>query len=483
MRRCAWRVLRGVDMAIIVMMLTLDHASGAPGAITTQRVAEGLNLPVYVTAPPGDTSRLFIIEKRGVIRILDLTANPPVLLPDTFLNIDSLVIELSFGLIDERGLLGLAFHPNYTSNGCFYVYYINNEGHSVISRYTASPPDSNGADPASALVLKTIEQQFNVHMGGCMQFGPDGYLYVGMGDGGYICGPNASGQNTGVLQGKMLRLDVDHPPAYIPASNPFVGPGNPLDEIWSIGFRNPWRFSFDRATGDLYIGDVGHNTIEEINYLPAGSAGGENFGWPCCEGTVTSSKSTGCVVRPGCFTECEQSNGSYVAPIHTYPHDVGISVIGGHVYRGRAIPGLHGHYFFADFGSARIWSFRIVDRSISEFTERTQELAPGGGLSISLIASFGEDAAGELYIVEQSGTTTGEVYRIVPLLPACAADIAPQPPDGVVNVLDLLAVIGAWGPCGDPGACPADIAPRPGGDGTVNVADLLAVITNWGPCN
>jgi hypothetical protein len=298
------------------------------------------------------------------------------------------------------------------------------------------------ANAASAVTLKTITQPFSNHNGGCMQFGADGFMYVATGDGGAACDPNGNGQDTGTLLGKMLRLDVDNPPTYIPATNPYVGPGNPLDEIWSIGLRNPWRFSFDRATADLYIADVGQDTREEVNYVPAGSTGGENYGWDCCEGTVVLTSGMNCDgPSAGCAISCATSSGSYKAPIYTYTHASGVSVTGGYVYRGCAIAGLDGTYFFADYGSAQIWSFKVVGGAMTSFANRTAQLAPGGGLVISSICSFGEDAAGEVYIVDRGSFTssTGEVYKIIPTLVSVVSAVPAN------NTLDPLQDRGPGG--------------------------------------
>ena len=252
-------------------------------------IASGLDAPVALTAPPGDTSRLFVCEQNtGRVRII----KDGSLLATPFLDVGS--IASSGG---ERGLLSLAFHPDYNTNGYFYINYTDNSGDTAIARYSVSASDPDVADAGSALILKTIGQDFGNHNGGQLQFGPDGYLYVGMGDGGSGDDPYNRSQDPQTLLGKILRLDVDGGVPYVPASNPFVGDISTLDEIWALGVRNPWRFSFDRLTGDLYIGDVGQNNREEIDFQPASSPGGENYGWDCREGficTPTSSGGYGC---------------------------------------------------------------------------------------------------------------------------------------------------------------------------------------------
>jgi len=361
---------------------------------TTVQVATGLIQPVYVTSPPGDLNRLFIVEQGGRIKILSGGS----VLAAPFLNITSLV---STG--GEQGLLSVAFDPDYASNGRLFVDYTNLAGDTVIARYLVTG-DPNVADPNSEVILKTIvHQDATNHNGGQLQFGPDGFLYAAIGDGGGGYDPLNHGQDTGNLLGKMLRLDVNNPPDYIPASNPYAGAGLPLDEIWAVGFRNPWRFSFDRTTGDLYVGDVGQDSVEEIDFQPAGSSGGLNFGWRCMEGSSCTGLS-GCTCNDPLLT----------LPIVEHPHSGGdCSVTGGYVYRGCALPNLLGTYFYADFCTGTIRSFRYIGGAVTEQQDRTAQLTPPQGL-LGSISSFGEDAAGELYIVSLDGS----IYKIVPLGPA-----------------------------------------------------------------
>ena len=381
-------------------------AAGGVVPLTTVRVASGLNRPIFVTHAPGDSTRLFIVEQRGVIKILDLDSG--TVLGTPFLDIDALVTNIAGN--DERGLLGLAFHPDYQNNGFFYVDYTNNASATTIRRYSVSG-DPDVADAGSGLTLLTISQPFSNHNGGWIGFGPnDGYLYIATGDGGASCDPSARAQNiTTTLLGKMLRIDVDANDAGnygIPADNPFAD-GVGLDAIWAYGLRNPWRNSFDRATGDLYIADVGQFTWEEINFQPADSTGAENYGWDCMEGNHCP---------PGCpVGACACFSPDLTDPIHEYGHGLGFSITGGYVYRGGAIPSLQGTYFFGDFGSARTWSFTYDGVNMDEFTQRTTELSPSSdGFSIGAIASFGEDNDGELYIVDRCSTSCGEVFRLVP---------------------------------------------------------------------
>jgi len=372
-------------------------AAGRAEALTTQRVASGLNRPIFVTAPAGD-NRLFILEQTGYIMIL----KNGVVLPTPFLDIHTLIPNISGN--DERGLLGLAFHPQYATNGLFYIDYANTSSNTVIARYQVSAnPDI--AETGSAQTILAIEQPFTNHKGGTLLFGPnDGYLYIGMGDGGSGGDPGNRAQNPGVLLGKILRIDVDHGSPYsVPSDNPFVGQPGYLGEIWDLGVRNPYRWSFDRETGDMVIADVGQDSWEEIDFEAAHGSGGFNYGWRRMEGTHCYNPPTDC------------NDGTLTLPIYEYAHGGNpsrCSITGGYVYRG-AIPWLRGTYFFADWCSSQIWSFRYVGSTITEFTDRTAELAPGGGQSITNIAGFGEDGGGESYIVDRGSGSNGEVYKIV----------------------------------------------------------------------
>jgi len=437
MTRLALRSL----FATLALALCLGATHQTAAALTTIRVASGLNRPIFVTAPAGD-SRLFIIEQRGVIKILQ----NGVVLPLPFLDIDALVPNISGN--DERGLLGLAFHPNYAQNGFFYLNYINLGSDTIIARYQVSA-DPNRADSLSAQQVMFIDQPFTNHNGGHLTFGPDNYLYIGMGDGGSAGDPQGNGQRDNTLLGKMLRIDIngdDFPgdPAKnyaIPPTNPFAGAGDPLDEIWAKGVRNPYRWSFDRLTGDMYIGDVGQGCFEEISFQPAGHAGGLNFGWRLMEGLHCYPPGANCTQQPGCIPV-------HTLPIHEYSHSeagFSCSVTGGYVYRGAAIPALQGRYFFADFCSAHIYSFRYTGGGVTELTDRTTELAPGGGLVIADIAGFGEDGFGELYIMDRDAATAGEIYKIVdptsgvdPVpAPQARFEVSPATPNPFTDVIDF----------------------------------------------
>jgi glucose/arabinose dehydrogenase len=354
-------------------------------AVGLERVATGLGPLTYLTAAPGDTSRLFLVEQSGRIRIVE----NGVLLATPFLDIHSLV---STG--GEQGLLGMAFYPDYTTSGRFIVSYTSplgtqSGGTSILARYTVSA-DPDVANPSPDRQLLSVDQPYSNHNGGMITFGPDGYLYFGLGDGGSGGDPNGTGQDRTDLLGSMLRLDVSGAGAYaIPPTNPYVASATFRHELWNYGLRNPWRFSFDRATGDLYIADVGQDRVEEVDVAPASSGGGENYGWNQVEGNE-------------CYTSgCNMS--LYVAPVSTYTHADGCAVIGGYVYRGSAIPALAGTYFYADDCGGWMRSFKWAGGAA------TQPLS-WPALSTSGPQSFGQDARGELYVV----TGGGEAFRIVP---------------------------------------------------------------------
>jgi glucose/arabinose dehydrogenase len=342
-------------------------------------IASGLTRPLYVTHAGDGSSRLFIVQQGGRILIYQ----DGTVLDTPFLDISGLVSpEALGGGYSERGLLGLAFDPNYAQNGRFYVNYTDRNGDTILARYAVSPGDPDRADPDSAVQLLYVQQPYANHNGGHLAFGPDGYLYMALGDGGSGGDPQGNGQNLGTLLGKIIRLDVSGDGYAIPDDNPFVGDSEARPEIWAWGVRNPWRFSFDRATGDLYIGEVGQNQWEEIDFQPAASAGGENYGWNILEGTHSFSGAA--------------DPGNLVMPILEYSHSNGCSVTGGYVYRGQDIPGMQGYYLYGDWCSGTIWAARQNDAG-----EWQTEVSLESGLSIS---SFGEDEAGELYLVDYEGS-------------------------------------------------------------------------------
>jgi glucose/arabinose dehydrogenase len=378
-------------------------------ALSTERVLQNLSSPVFVASPPGDP-RLFVVERAGVIRIYANGA----LLPNAFLDITSEVNQDG-----EGGLLSVAFPPDYAASQTFYVYYTadgsgGNPQESRISRFRASPLDPNRSDPLGGTpmekVLLRVDQPFDNHDGGTVAFGPDGYLYMGFGDGGDANDPLDAGQRTDILLAKMLRLDVSFSnfnDGYdVPNDNPFVGvPGR--DEIWALGVRNPFRFSFDRQEHDLYIGDVGQGDREEIDVEPAGDPGGRNYGWDVMEGT-------------GCFSDPDGADPSEPAcnspgltlPVYDYPHNGPIcnSVTGGVVYRG-PVSELQGQYLFAEYCSGELFSL-VWDGAggiVGGVVDRTADFAPDAG-SIDDPVAFGEDAAGDVYIVDLDG----EIFRVAP---------------------------------------------------------------------
>ena len=364
---------------------TVTYAAGAPLAIRLQEVASGLDAPIFLTAPPGD-SRLFILERPGRIRVLqngNLLATP-------FLDIRPLTTTSG-----ERGLLSLAFHPQYASNGYFFIYYTNLAGDIVIERRQVSAGNANVADPLSALTILTIPHPtFNTHCGGLLSFGPDGYLTAGTGDGGSAGDPPGNAQNTNVLLGKLLRLDVNAStvaqPYAIPPGNPFAGTPGGRAEIWAYGLRNPWRYAFDVPAQLLYIADVGQANWEEVDVRPVGQAG-NNYGWNIMEGLH-------------CYNSASCNQAGLVLPAIEYGHDTagGCSITGGYVYRGTALPELAGQYLYSDYCSGWLKSFSYSNGTASAVTD-------WGITNVGNILSFGQDAQNELYML--SGT--GKVYRIV----------------------------------------------------------------------
>ncbi|HET6559763.1 MAG TPA: PQQ-dependent sugar dehydrogenase [Prolixibacteraceae bacterium] len=345
--------------------------------------ATGISNPVSITHA-GD-SRLFVVDQQGQILIVDSAGNVH---PEPFLDITDKVI-----FQEERGLLGLAFHPDYATNGYFYVNYVGQGNRTNISRFKVSSEDADKADAESELNLMNILQPYNNHNGGQLAFGPDGFLYIGLGDGGSSGDPDNRGRNPLERLGKILRIDVNQGETYgIPTSNPFYNSSTTLEEIWASGLRNPWRFSFDRLTGDLWIADVGQNKVEEINFQPASSAGGEDYGWRCYEGNEVFN-------RQGCDTDT-----SFTFPIYTYPHGSECSVIGGYVFRGSASSTYYGHYFFADWCSDRIWT---LHKEGEEWVREDFGHLPGNNFT-----TFGEDVNGQLYL---AGMTSGTIYRVIKL--------------------------------------------------------------------
>ncbi len=364
--------------------VTAQGTDPATVRVELELITGGLDGPVGIAQAGDGSGRLFVLEQLGRIRVVQDGA----LVVTPFLDITDRVGSSQ----NEQGLLGLAFHPAYADNGTFFVNYTDRQGDTVVSRFSVSS-DAARAEPGSEVVLLRINQPAGNHNGGHLAFGPDGRLYVGMGDGGGAGDRYGNGQNGQTLLGAMLRLDVDGGSAYrVPDDNPFVGNPNVRDEIWAVGLRNPWRYSFDRLTGDLYIADVGQNRYEEVNVQPAGDPVGLNYGWPIMEGLH-------------CFPEdqsCEQAG--LTLPVWEYDHSQGCSVTGGYVYRGEEFPILTGIYLFGDYCSGRIWGLAPRDGTGAD------------GWQAALLAqadvrltSFGEDERGELYLVDAG---RGELLKI-----------------------------------------------------------------------
>ena len=391
------RVLPTSQPARLTTALVLTLAIAACGDGTTAppdntdtgvelvEVASGFTFPVLVTSPLEDLTRIFVVEKGGLIRVIK---NGQVL-STPFLDIRSKVSRGS-----EQGLLGLAFHPGYASNRVFVINYTDTNGDTrVASLKTSSNPDV--ADASSEEVFLFVDQPFANHNGGHVTFGPFGYLFVGLGDGGGAGDPGDRAQDLAKPLGKILRYQVDdNGHVTIPNGNPFVGNPGLVWGIWSAGLRNPWRFSFDRLTSDLYIGDVGQDRFEDIDVV-AGTAGfgrAANFGWKIMEGNECFAPSSGC------------NMATLLRPLVVYGHDDGCSVTGGHVYRGEDVPSIRGVYFYSDYCSGWIRSFRY-ENGVAVDQKEWPELDPGDN-----VTSFGEDARAELYVV----TSGGRIYRFAP---------------------------------------------------------------------
>lgn len=370
-----------------ILLLTYSIVSISQ-SIDIEPYASGFTNPVSIKHA-GD-NRLFIVERAGVIKIVN---NDGSTNPTPFIDINTLVSNSG----GERGLLGLAFHPNYLTNGFFYVNYINNNGDTVISRFVTNPPDDNTANPSTEEILLTIAQPYSNHNGGDIAFGSDGYLYIATGDGGSGGDPENRSQNLNSLLGKLLRIDVNTASGGnnygIPSDNPFVGTANARDEIWAYGLRNPWRFSFDRQTNDIWIADVGQNDIEEINMVPITTAG-VNYGWRCYEGN-SAYNTTGC-----------PDVNTITFPVSQYSHSGSgafkCSITGGYRYRGTAQSTLSGLYFFADYCSNEI--------GILEYNGTTWDMSFTQQYSGNNWTAFGEDVDGEIYV---AGLSSGNIFKIV----------------------------------------------------------------------
>jgi len=465
-----------LPIAVMACVCTSSALAGLP-ALTTEVVASGLSQPTLTAFDPGDASPMFVLEKSGRVRLFE----DGVLRPTPFLDLSATVTSSTFG-----GMTGFAFGPDFETSGHVYVIYpagVGTNGDRVeIARYTVSASDPDVIDPASRRDILSIPNGFNpqYHIGGTICFGPDGFLYVPLGDGTNTGAEALGGMRSQSLDsywGKTLRIDPtgdDFPgdPARnyaIPADNPFVGMGV-LGEVWNRGLRNPFRASFDRETGDFWIADVGLFQFEEIDVENAGHAGGRNYGWNCAEGTA-------CSTNANC--DCADN---LTGPVHVYARGASCSITGGAVYRGCAIDGLDGRYFFSDWCSGRVWSLAYDGTSVSDVVDHTTELNNGGAPNIDRVTSISEDPFGELYITAE----TGSVYKVLPAAgvvddngngvpDSCElGNAADLDGNGTVGSSDLGALLAAWGPCD--GACPEDLD----GDGEVGSADLGTLLAAWG---
>ncbi|HEX7190581.1 MAG TPA: PQQ-dependent sugar dehydrogenase [Thermoanaerobaculia bacterium] len=376
--------MKSLFVAVLFASSTVNAAE-----IALRPVAGGLVKPTSIVNA-GD-ARLFITQQTGRIAIYDGTG----ILPQPFLDVSSLISTNG----EERGLLGLAFSPHYRDDGTFYIDYTNTAGNTVIARYHASAADPNRADPATAQIILTVAQPYPNHNGGELQFGPDGYLYIGMGDGGSGGDPENRAQTLSTLLGKVLRIDVANAATYrVPPSNPFVNRAGAAPEIWAWGLRNPWRFSFDRLTGDLWIADVGQDTYEEVDFQPVTSTGGENYGWRRMEGFHCFNPSTNC------------NDGTLTLPVLEYTHaDGSCSITGGYRYRGLLWPRLYGTYFYGDYCSGELWA--ATANGAGGFTSRLL-------IDTTMqITTFGEDMNGELYVADYH---SGTIYAVMDAEPGPA---------------------------------------------------------------
>lgn len=352
---------------------------------TWSLVSDGFDRPIYVTHAGDGTGRLFGVEQTGMIWIIENGVQSA----EPFLDLTDMIPPAVLrGGYSEQGLLGLAFHPNFEQNGFFFVYYSDTAGDAVVARYRVSTDNPNLADKTSAETVLKIDHPFENHYGGQLAFDSEGYLYLGLGDGGSQGDPYQNAQNPAALHGKILRIDVDGGTPYaIPVDNPYANDSSFAPEVWLMGFRNPWRFSFDRATDDLYIADVGESQWEEVNFFASGDTPGANFGWEQYEAT---------------HPRYEGASADYVMPFTEYTHEFGCSVTGGYVYRGEAMTELQGYYFFGDYCVGNIWLSYRDEAGNWQSTLWMQ--------TARQISSFGEDEAGELLLVDYKG----EILRLEP---------------------------------------------------------------------
>lgn len=378
---------RNCLILLFCLSLLFQNGYSQQVQIALETFATGLTRPLDIAFPPNDR-RMFVVEQRGLIKIVDTTG---IVKPIPFLSITDRINSSG----NEQGLLGMVFHPDYPRTPWFFVNYTNRQGDTHISKFKVSPTDPNIADPSSEVVLLFVDQPRSNHNAGDLNFGPDGYLYFGLGDGGGAGDMWNNAQTDTTLLGKMIRIDVSNDSLYsIPVDNPFVNDTAYLPEIWAKGLRNPWKFSFDRKNGDMWIADVGQNDWEEINFQSANSTGGENYGWRCYEGFDTYN-----------LANCGPDS-IFTDPVHVYPHqNQDCSVTGGYVYKGCDYPLLYGSYLYSDYCSGRIWALSACDTCPSGW--RNRELL---NFTNQELGTFGEDNNGEIWI---AGLSSGRVYRLV----------------------------------------------------------------------
>ena len=398
--------LKKIILLIIPFILFAEEKK-----LSSVLIADGYKKPVFITSSPNNAKLLYIVEQAGLIKII----NDGKKLSRPFFDINKRVVNPNRPG-DERGLLGFAFHPNHTNNGKFYINYMDNDGNTIVSEFSTN--SELRANHKSERIILKLKQPYGNHNGGDIQFGPDGYLYISIGDGGKAGDPLNAGQDLSSLFGKIIRIDIEQKPYGIPKSNPFFGQKDKREEIWAWGLRNVWRFSFDKQTGDKYLADVGQNKWEEVNFEPASSKGGLNYGWRIMEANHCYDP------KENCPTE------GLIKPIIEYPNDAnhpafafriieelsfsetdveGCSVTGGYVYRGQRIKSMQGQYIFGDYCSGNIWTLKVVNGKAINFKNRTEEINIGGGEFTTYISSFGQDSDGEIYIIDYNGG----IYKLI----------------------------------------------------------------------
>ena len=374
-------------------------------------IGDGYKKPVFITSYPNNSKLLYVVEQAGLIKIIKNGKK----LSRPFFDINKRVVNPNRPG-DERGLLGFVFHPDHINNSKFYINYMDNDGYTIVSEFSTN--SELRANHKSERTILKLKQPYGNHNGGDIQFGPDGYLYISIGDGGKAGDPLNAGQDLSSLFGKIIRIDIEQKPYGIPKSNPFFGQKDKREEIWAWGLRNVWRFSFDKQTGDKYLADVGQNKWEEVNFEPASSKGGLNYGWRIMEANHCYDP------KENCPTE------GLIKPIIEYPNDAnhpafafriieelsfsetdveGCSVTGGYVYRGQKIKSMQGQYIFGDYCSGNIWTLRVVNGKAINFKNRTEEINIGGGEFTTYISSFGQDSDGEIYIIDYNGG----IYKLI----------------------------------------------------------------------